>query len=130
MRTSVGVSINVPLQWGRRKAELDGARAAYRKAEWTLADAKATVLAELVQAYARLEQASRSVTLHKNRLLPVADATLSAALSSYRNGKGDFLALIAAKPTKFEQQLNLERSFADQYRALAGLEEGGRRIAC
>jgi outer membrane protein TolC len=121
-RPSVGVSINVPLQWGRRQAELAGARAEKRKTEWRLIDRKAALLASIAEALAGVDQADRSIDLHRNRLLPLADAALSATLADYRRGTGTFSSVIAAERGKLDQELSLERALADRYRNFAALE--------
>lgn len=123
MRPSVGVSLSVPLQWGRKQAALDGARAARRQAEWMLIDQTAMLRARLAEAYARADQAGRSVALYRDRLLPLADAAYSASLADYQNGRGDFDSVIAAARARLDQQLGLERALADQFRARAALEE-------
>jgi outer membrane protein TolC len=122
-RPSIGVSINVPLQWGRRQAELAGARAQKRKAEWQLAERKATLLAALAEALAGADQANQSVILHKERLVPLAGAAVSAALADYRRGTGDFSSVIDAERGKLDQELSLERALADHYRSFAALEQ-------
>lgn len=123
MRPSVGVSLSVPLQWGRRQAALDGARATRRQAEWMLIDQTVLLRAKLAEAYAAADQAGRSVALYRDRLLPLADAAYSASLADYRNGRGDFDSVIAAARARLDQQLGLERALADQFRARATLEK-------
>lgn len=123
MRPSVGISFNVPLHWERREAELASARAAQRRAEWKVADRRATLLAAVAEAYASVDQAARSIALYKERLLPLADAAVLAALADYRLGTGGFSSVIDAERSKLDQQLSLERAIADQYRSLAALEQ-------
>lgn len=122
-RPQVGVSVNIPLQWGRREAELSGARSARQQAVWKLADKKVNLLATLTEAYAAANQTGQSVALHKDRLVPLAEQGVQAALADYRSGKGDFSALIEAARSDIDQELSLERALADQYRALAVLEQ-------
>ena len=122
MRTTLGVSINVPLGRDRRRAELDAARADIRSAEHALADRRAEILAAFETAYAQAEQAIASIRLHEERLLRLAQDNLDAAVADYRSGAGQFLSVVTAERQLLSTQQGYERARADHWRARAELQ--------
>lgn len=121
-RWTLGVSVNIPLDRSRRRAEVSAARADRRRAEWRLADRRAELLAELARIHAEVERAASSVDLFKDRLLPLSQNTLGVSVSEYQSGAGDFLDVIVAERNKLKIEDTLFRARADHYRALAELE--------
>lgn len=120
-RLQVGVGINLPLNRGRRRAELDEAKAAHQRAQWDLTDRRSALLAELESAYAGAREARRVIALYEQRLLPLARATLDASLAAYESGDGDFLEVIEAEREVRHAELELARSRADYARHRAEL---------
>lgn len=122
-RPSIGVSINVPLNRSKRKSELNRARAESRRAEWTLVKRRAELLSNVAQARARVLEAQASVFLYKDRLGPLAEEFLAAALADYQSGSGTFLNVITAEQRKLSTDLQLARALADSARRIAELEQ-------
>lgn len=122
MRWTVGVGISLPLDRGKRRAELDAAKAARQRAEWNLADRRAGLLAELETARAKAAESQHIIHLYENRLLPLARETLNASLAAYRSGDGDFLSVIEAEKEALRAELELARARADYARRLAELK--------
>lgn len=121
-RFTVGASINLPLDRSKYRAALDAAQAGANRARWQLQDRRAQLLAELQRARAELAEARDVITLHEERLLPLARENLAAAETDYRAGAGDFLNVITAENQKLATELGLERARADYARRLAELE--------
>ena len=121
-RPMIGISINVPLDRSKRHADLDRARAEARRAELLLAERKAELLAELAAARAAVVQARQSVALYQDKLVPLADRYLEAAIADYRSGAGAFLNVITAEQRKLETDLELARGLSDYARRRAELE--------
>jgi outer membrane protein TolC len=72
-RPVVGVSINVPLDRGKRQAELDRTRAEVRRTEWTLIERRAQLLEDLARSRAELSnpyRPSSSMSVSSCRLRP------------------------------------------------------------
>lgn len=122
MRWNVGISLNIPLNQGRRKSNLGAARANERESELQLIDRGAQIRAEVASTYAKADRALKSTTLLKDRLLPLARDTLNVSLSEYRSGAGDFLNVITAEQSSLTTEQSLYRARADLYRQLAALE--------
>ncbi len=121
-RPVVGISINVPFNRSKRKAEVSRAKAEVRRTQSRLANQRAQLLGELARARAEVVESLESVQLYENSILPLADEFLDAALADYRSGAGDFLSVIAAEQHKLTAAEELERNRADYIRRSAELE--------
>ena len=121
-RPIVGISINVPFNRSKRKAEVSRVKAEVRRTQSRLANQRAQLLGELARAHARVIESFESVQLYEKSLLPLADEFLDAALADYRSGAGDFLSVIAAEQHRLTAAEELERNRADYIRRSAELE--------
>jgi len=121
-RPIVGISINVPLNRSKRKAEIDKAKWEVRQTQSRLENQRAQLLGELARARAEVVESIESVLLYENSLLPLADEFMDAALADYRSGAGDFVAVIAAERHKLTAAEDLERNRADYLRHSADLD--------
>ena len=121
-RPVVGISINVPFNRSKRKAEVSSAKAEVRRTQSRLANQRTQLLGELARARAKVIESLESVQLYENFLLPVADEFLDAALADYQSGAGDFLSVIAAEQHKLTAAEGLERNRADYMRHSAELD--------
>ena len=121
-RPVFGVSINVPFDRGKRRSELDQARAEMRRTQLSLSQRRAELLAALATARAEVIEAQSSVALYEDKLFPLATEYLQAAIADYQSGTGGFLNVITAEQRKLETDLELARARADYVRRLAELE--------
>lgn len=121
-RTTVGISINLPLDRNKRKALLDQARADTRRSEWSLVERRAELIADIAQARAEVIETKASVELHQDQLVPLAEEYLESTIADYRSGIGLFLNVIASEQRKLSTDLALARARADYARRLAELE--------
>lgn len=121
-RPIVGISINVPLNRSKRKAEVDRAKWEVRSTQSRLENQRAQLLSELARAHAEVVESLEAVRLYDNALLPLADEFLDAALADYRSGTGDFVSVIAAEKHRLTAAEDLERNRADYMRRFARLE--------
>lgn len=121
-RPVFGVSINVPLDRSKRRSDLGRAQAEKRRAEWTLVERRAELLADLTQARAEVVEAQSSVALYRDQLVPLSAEYLEAAIADYQSGSGAFLNVITAEQRALSTELALARARADYARRLAELE--------
>jgi outer membrane protein, heavy metal efflux system len=121
-RPLLSLSLNLPLDRGKRRAALQGANAEVAEAQWTLAERRAELLADLTRAHAGAVEARRSLELHVRELAPLAAEYLGAAIADYRSGVGAFLEVVAAERRKLATELALARTRADYAARLAELE--------
>jgi outer membrane protein TolC len=122
LRPMIAVSINVPLDQGKYEAAIDAARARVRRTDSTLADQRAGLLAELAGAYAAVREATESLALYRDELVPLARNTLEVVRADYGGGRGDFLTVLVAERHQLTVELGLARLEAEYFRRLAELE--------
>ncbi|MFU8822472.1 MAG: TolC family protein, partial [Gammaproteobacteria bacterium] len=130
VRWSVGVSINVPLDLGgKRRGEVDAARADRRRVARELDEQALKIESELQIARSRIEEALERTTLLDMELVPLAEHNLEAALDAYAAGEGRFLEVLDAQRQQLTLQEELARAQADHFQALALLERwSGKRL--
>lgn len=121
-RFILGVGINLPLDQGKRHAAEREARARMKQAEWNRIDRMAKIREEVQIAYERTDESMHVLQLYQNKLLPLADETLEAAIADYQAGRGDFLTLISSEKNRMQTQLQTEQALTDTHRHLAELE--------
>ncbi|MBG56927.1 MAG: transporter [Porticoccus sp.] len=127
-RWMVGLSINLPFDLsGKRSATRNAAEAEVMRYQWQLTDREAQLLAQLEQGRAQVQETRDIVAIHRQRLLPLAEESLNAAVADYRAGQGSFLAVIDAERQQLRTEDNLARAHADYLRALAALERAAGR---
>lgn len=129
-RTTVGLSINIPLDASKRKAALKGAKASVRRARSQRDNLTAQILGELSQEHAATVESVEAVKLYENTLLPLANDYFDAALADYESGTGSFRSVITAEREKLVIEEALERNRADLLRHTAMLERwAGRTLS-
>jgi len=121
-RPLIGVSINLPLDRSKRRADLGRAQADTRRAEWSLVERRAELLSDLAQARAEVLEAQASIVFFQTKLVPLATEFLEAAITDYQSGSGGFLNVITAEQRKVSTDLELARARSDYVRRLAELE--------
>lgn len=122
-RWTIGVSINLPLNYGnKRSAAVDAARADARRAQWQLTDRKSQLRAELDASRAAVVAQADIIGVYDRRLVPLANDNLDAAVANYRGGGGAFINILDAERQKLRTEEGLIRAQADYLRALAELE--------
>jgi cobalt-zinc-cadmium efflux system outer membrane protein len=114
-----GVSINVPLWFGKNKAtELE---ATYQKqaARLLLENRNQTLEADLHEILFKLRDAERKINLYTESLIPKAEQSFEVAQQGYEAGKIDFINLIDTERQLLEFTLAHERALTDhiQHRA-------------
>lgn len=131
MRPMVGLSITVPIDQSKYRAEIDAARAEAHRAAATMEDRRASVLADLAAAYAAVHETAQSLDLYRDELVPLARDTLEVARAEYASGRGDFLNVLTAEQHRLETELALARVRSEYYQRLAELDRasGGGLLA-
>ncbi|MHB8816981.1 MAG: TolC family protein, partial [Steroidobacteraceae bacterium] len=122
MRPMVGLSVSVPIDQGKYRASIDAAHAEARRAASTLQDQRASLLADLSADYAAVREASRSVALYRDELLPLAQSTLNVSRAEYGSGRGDFLNVLTAEQHRLDTELAFARMQSEYFRDLAELD--------
>jgi len=118
----VGLNMNVPVQRERRRAAVReaSAGASQQRAEVELLSAQ--IQYEVQLAYERVRQAYREVQVFDQRIIPAANANVSAAQAAYITGKVDFLRLVQAQRERIDLLNEQAAAVAAYYVGLAELE--------
>ncbi|MBU0983954.1 MAG: TolC family protein [candidate division Zixibacteria bacterium] len=119
---TVGVSVNLPLWFGKNKARVREAEARQKQAEFDLQDKAYHLESVAERAVFDYRDALRKVRLYRDGLLPKAEQLLNAGFAAYQAAKSDFLSLVDAQQQLLTIRLQLERSRADLVIAAAALE--------
>lgn len=118
----IGVSINLPIYLGKRRAAVDDAQAARTRAEAELARMADEVRVEVESARRRLLEALHIHHLFETRLVPIARDRIAAARAGFQTGANGFLAVMEAERALRTINLEAETARADVDRRRAELD--------
>lgn len=121
LRPSIGVSINLPIQTGRRRAAVAEARAELARAQSEHTKIRADIMLEVEEAFEDVEESRDGIALYENHLLPIAQENLEAARTGYASGQSDFMALTSARKLLIDTQLKVNEFAASYQNAVAKL---------
>jgi cobalt-zinc-cadmium efflux system outer membrane protein len=123
LRLQVGVSLNIPLDFGKRTARKNASQFEYHSVQMEIQDKRNQLLSKLEAELSNYDQASHGIQLIESELLPSAKQTVSATLANYEGGGGNFFELIDAQEQLLDTQLLLSQSMAEQYMSLAEINK-------
>lgn len=117
------LGFNLPLAAGGKQRQMEKeARAMEAMSVADLNDMRAETRGRLGEAYADLLRARELRLLYRRTLLPQAEAVSVSALTSYRVGAVDFMALLDAEMSLIRSRQEVFRFEAETGKALAELE--------
>ncbi len=108
-----GVSINLPIWFGKNNAKKREAEARYKQAEYRLIEAENQLQAYTEKTHFEMSDALRKVRLYRDGLIPKAEQLLNANYTAYQAGELDFLNVLDAQRQLLEFQRQYERALAD-----------------
>ncbi len=121
IRPSVGLEIDLPIRFARRRSALAEARAELAGAASERASLEDEVRLEVETAAERLSEAHHLLGIVASRLLPAARDRVLAARAGFTAGRNDFDALIEAERSLRDAELEHEQALADLSRRHAEL---------
>lgn len=101
-RWMVGVGMNLPLDFGKRRAREDSLTAQANALRWQQRDSLLQLESTLQRSFLSWQEHFERGVLYEQELLPMASEQLEASLADFRTGAIDFQSLLIA------QQENLE----------------------
>jgi len=127
-RTQIGVSLNIPLDFGKRSARKAAAGFNYASSRADVARLRSELAADLEQLLSTEEELAHSIDLFETELIPKAEQTLSAASANFRGGGGNFQTLIQAQQQLLDLQLQVSEMQADRLISISHINKltGGR----
>jgi len=124
------VSVNLPIWFGKLKAEKQEATFRRAAAENQHTETRNRLEAGLQTALFRFRDAERKIRLYRDTLIPKAEQSLEVTRESFETGRDSFTALIDAERMLLEFQLAADRALADREIRLAEIEKlTGQHIA-
>lgn len=121
-RWMIGLSVEVPLDRGRRAAARDEAEAEAREARFLRDRMTDDIRVEVSTAIDRLSEARAGLALYEQRIMPAAQAQVEAVGAGYLADQSEFQAVLAAQRSVRHITLERERARADVHRRRAELE--------
>jgi len=122
LRLQVGVSLNIPIDFGKRTSRKRAAEFEYHSKKLDIVDERSQLLSELESQLSRSDQAGHEIQLIEEELLPKTQQTINAALANYESGGGNFYDLIEAQEQLLEMRLMLSSSHAEQLIAISEID--------
>lgn len=116
------VSINIPLWFGKLRAERREAEKRLEASHAAETNAKNMVSSDVQEAWFRAQVSRDQVTLYTTSLLPRAEQTFEASRASYEAAKASFIDLLDSERALLNFRLGLVMSETDLAKALALLE--------
>ncbi|MGH9465550.1 MAG: TolC family protein [Thermoanaerobaculia bacterium] len=127
-RFMVGAGINLPIWRTRVRAGIAEAEARLAAAQSEREALVDEIRREVRTAGQRLGEAHHILELYESRMLPAASDQVQAALSGFRTGRNDFLALIEAERSLRTFKLGYHEAIASLYRHRAELDRAVGRL--
>jgi cobalt-zinc-cadmium efflux system outer membrane protein len=127
-RWTVGLSVNLPVQMGRRGGAVDEAeamRAQYDAEAARMGDAART---QVVVALKQLEESAHVLHLYEQRLVPIAREEVDAARSAFTASQTPFVAVVDAEKNLRSVELDQQVARADNDRRRAELDRALGRM--
>jgi outer membrane protein, heavy metal efflux system len=122
LRTSVTMSLNLPLGLPRLAAAEREARARVAMAEAEREVLRDSVALDVARASAWMHEQAHEVEISGTRMVPLSERALRAARASYESGRGDFTSLIGAMRDHLRARLDYYGSLAMLYEARADFD--------
>lgn len=123
-----GVSINIPLDFSKRRAAVREAEANLQRLRLQEEHLLNDIRVEVAQARTRLVEARRVVTLFRERLVPAARDQVAAARAGFETGKNSFQSLMEAERNLRTLELRSQTALADVQRRQAELDRAVGQI--
>jgi len=112
-RWMIGLSLNVPIQVGRRRGAVEQSEARLRQSQLQLDTASDEIRVEVERARQRAIEAQHVVRLYRERLLPAARAQIEAARIGYETGRNSFQSLIDAERSVRTLEIRYQEALAE-----------------
>lgn len=116
------VSVNVPIWFGKLKAEEREARKRLEQSRATAADVRNNVEADVQAAWFRAQLSHDQLLLYRQTLVPQAEQSFEATRAGYESAGSNFIDLLDSERALLALRLGEVMSEADLARAMAQLE--------
>jgi len=121
-RWMIGVGIAIPLQRGKRAADVERARAEQARATAELSSVTDMLAEGRARARQEVDATQKVLELYDEQLLPTLRQRVEAAVAGFTAGQNPFSTAVMAEHELREVELATERTRADLDRRLAALD--------
>ena len=122
LRTSVGLSLNLPLHWGRLAAHERETRAALDMVEAERLATRDRIDQGIEEASAALGEGLHDVEIMRDQVVPATERTVRAIRGAYEANRSDFLTLLNAVRDLARTRLDFYEAVARAHQAQARLQ--------
>jgi outer membrane protein TolC len=122
LQGSVGLSMNLPINFGRLASAEDEARAHLAVSQAQSTAVYDSIDYQVAEAAARFHESAHDVAIARTRLLPLAERTLRAARASYEANRTEFQTVLNSLRDFLQARLDADQSVAMLYEARADLD--------
>lgn len=122
LRTSVGVTMNLPVHFARLTSSRAEAQARLAESEAQIEVIRDSIQLQVEVAATRLHEQAHDVAIARTRMVPLAERTLHAARASYEANRADFLIVLSSLRDYLQARLEADQSVAMLYQARADLD--------
>jgi outer membrane protein TolC len=119
---TAGISFNLPLQLGKRRAMVNEAQQEKRMAEAEADGLRHEIHRRIRDALAKLESSAAMAQLYREGLLPQSEFARESTLASYRAGKAEFMAVLDSQMKLFGDEQKYAGFVAEHQMLRAQLE--------
>lgn len=120
-RWTVGIGMNIPLDFGKRSSQEASVRAKQDALRWEQSDLVNELREQLIRTHSVWIEGKEIYELYQEKLLPLSEEHLTVALQAYQAGTDDFLSLLVAQRQTLKTQRKAELALRRQFVALADL---------
>jgi cobalt-zinc-cadmium efflux system outer membrane protein len=118
------LSFTLPLWfWTKQRYQIKEAIANAEEAEAVYQAMKNKALAETKDLATKVETAKNRISLYKNNLMPILEASIKSSLAGLRSGDTDFMLLLDNERMLLETRMNYYQALVEYNKNLADLEQ-------
>lgn len=121
-RPQIGLSLNLPIQFGRLGAAEREARAGIEQMEYRRKAAEAQVGLEVETALAGVQESEHEIHIIEERVVPATESALRSVRASYENNRSSFAGLLNVERDLARARLELYRAKVGYLQGFADLE--------
>lgn len=118
---AVGISVRLPLQRGRLRSQLEETELMRSQLDARVEAVVSSIRTQIADLTYRIRSTQEQLDLLSDALIPQAETTLAATLSSYTTGKASFLDLLDAERMLFDLRWSFETTRATHLKAEASM---------
>lgn len=119
-----------PWTKGKHDYEIQQAVAEHRMAQSNLEGMRNAVLFEVRDLAAKVEAATKSLSIYRDGLLPQAQQSFQAAIAAYQTGSVNFITLLDAQRMIRDVRTGYYKAMVDYEQSLADLERAiGKQLS-